>query len=172
MDNFRKNPEMVPNVVSRIHQLSEDFLKEELEKAGITGLVASHGHILGCLYMQDNLPMWRIAELIKRRKSTLTVLADKLEQEGYIRREPSPGDSRVRHLSLAPRGEAVRPLFMDIARRLQDRFWSGFSEEEKHRTMKYLARMESNFQSHGGGTDDVAGAPQTGADAPAGSVRP
>lgn len=68
MDNFRKNPEMAPNVISRIHQLSEEFLKEELEKAGIQGLVASHGHILGCLYMEDNLPMWRIAALIKRRK--------------------------------------------------------------------------------------------------------
>ena len=149
---------MAPNVVSRIHQLSEEFLKDELEKAGITGLVTSHGHILGCLYMEDNLPMWRIAAQIKRRKSTLTVLADKLEQEGYIRREPSPEDSRVRHLSLTPKGEAARPLFLDIARRLQERFWRGFSPEEQRRAMEYLARVENNFQP------DAAGDP--GSDVP------
>lgn len=173
MDNFRKNPELVPNVVSRIHQMSEDFLKEELEKAGIPGLVASHGHILGCLYMEDNLPMWRIAQLIKRRKSTLTVLADKLEQEGYIRRAPSPGDSRVRHLSLTPRGEAARTLFMDIARRLQQRFWQGFSEEDQRRAMIYLTRMENNFQSHARkGTEAGPADAQPGTGAPAGSSRP
>ena len=153
MDNFRKNPEMAPNVISRIHQLSEEFLKEELEKAGIQGLVASHGHILGCLYMEDNLPMWRIAALIKRRKSTLTVLADKLEQEGYIRRLPSPDDSRVRYLALTPKGEAARPLFLDIARRLQERFWHDFSAEEQRRTMEFLTRMENTFQP------DVKGGP-------------
>lgn len=146
MDTFRTNPELAPNVISRIHQLSEEFLKEELEKAGIPGLVASHGHILGCLYMEDNLPMWRIAALIKRRKSTLTALADKLEQEGYIRRETSADDSRVRYLALTPKGEAVRPLFLDIAKRLQERFWSGFSAEEQRRVMELLVRMENNFQ--------------------------
>lgn len=146
MDNFCKNPELAPNVISRIRQLSEEFLKEELEKAGIQGLVASHGHILGCLYTEDNLPMWRIAALIKRRKSTLTVLADKLEQEGYIRRLPSPDDSRVRYLALTPKGEAARPLFLDISRRLQERFWHGFSAEEQRWAMEFLARMENNFQ--------------------------
>lgn len=155
MDNFRTNPDLVPNVVSRLHQLSEEFLKEELEKAGATGLVASHGHILGCLYMEDNLPMWRIAALIKRRKSTLTVLADKLEQEGYIRREAAPEDSRVRRLALTAKGEAARPMFQNIAARLQECFWRGFDEEERHRVMGYLTRMEANFRPSGvdGGPD-------------------
>ncbi|MCH5276514.1 MAG: MarR family transcriptional regulator [Desulfovibrionaceae bacterium] len=150
MDRFRNNPALAPNVISRIHQLSEEFLKSELEKAGLTGMVASHGHILGCLFMEDKLPMGRIVSLIKRRKSTLTVLADKLEQEGYIRREASPADSRVRHLALTPRAEAVRPVFMDIARRLQERFWNGFSPEEQRRFMDYLLRMENNFRPDAG----------------------
>ena len=147
MENFRKNPTQAPNIISRIHQLSEEFLKGELEKAGLTGMVASHGHILGCLFMEDKLPMWRIVSLIKRRKSTLTVLADKLEQEGYIRREASPADSRVRHLALTPKGQAVRPVFTDITRRLQERFWNGFSPDEQERFMDYLLRMENNFRA-------------------------
>lgn len=157
MDTFRKNPTLAPNVISRIHQLSEEFLKGELEKAGLTGMVASHGHILGCLFMEDRLPMWRIVSLIKRRKSTLTVLADKLEQEGYIRREASPADSRVRHLALTPKAEAIRPVFMDIGERLRERFWKGFSPEEQTRFMDYLLRMESNFRA---GTDEDMAEPE------------
>lgn len=150
MENFRKNPAHAPNVISRIHQLAEEFLKSELEKAGLTGMVASHGHILGCLFMEDKLPMWRIVSLIKRRKSTLTVLADKLEQEGYILREASPTDSRVRHLALTPKAEAVRPVFTDITRRLQERLWNGFSPEEQAQFMDYLLRMENNFKTDTG----------------------
>lgn len=156
MDNFRKNPTLAPNVISRIHQLSEEFLKGELEKAGLAGMVASHGHILGCLFMEDKLPMWRIVSLIKRRKSTLTVLADKLEQEGYIRREASPADSRVRNLALTPKAEAIRPVFIDIGKRLRERFWSGFSPEEQKQFMDYLLRMEKNFTA--GADEELADA--------------
>lgn len=145
MDNLRETPAMAANVISRIHQLSKEFLKAELDKAGVSGLVASHGHILGCLYMEDHLPMWRIADIIKRRKSTLTVLADKLEQEGYIRRETSPDDSRVRRLSLTPKGLETKDVFMGIGDRLQECFWHGFSEEEQKQAMHFLARMEANF---------------------------
>lgn len=151
MNHSRENPALAPNVISRIHQLSEEFLKSELDQAGVPGLVASHGHILGCLYAEDHLPMWRIADIIKRRKSTLTVLADKLEQAGYIRRETSSEDSRVRQISLTPQGLAAKDVFLGIAERLQSRFWHGFSEEEKRQAMRYLARMEANFQ---GAADD------------------
>lgn len=147
MNPSREIPELAPNVISRIHQLAEEFLKTELDEAGVSGLVASHGHILGCLYAEDHLPMWRIAEIIKRRKSTLTVLADKLEQAGYIRREASPEDSRVRRISLTDKGQATKDTFQDIAVHLQKRFWHGFSDEEKHQAMGYLARIEANFQN-------------------------
>lgn len=160
MNHSRENPALAPNVISRIHQLSEEFLKSELDQAGVPGLVASHGHILGCLYAEDHLPMWRIAAIIKRRKSTLTVLADKLEQAGYIRRETSPEDSRVRQISLTPRGLAAKEVFLGITERLQSRFWHGFSEEEKRQAMRYLARMEANFQGAAadGPTDSPDGA--------------
>ena len=146
MNTSREDPIIAPNVISRIHQMFEEFLKLELEKAGMAGLVASHGHILASLYTEDHLPMWRIADMIKRRKSTVTVLADKLEQEGYIRRETSAEDSRVRQLSLTPKGIQCRDAFMEITERLQENFWHGFSEEEQKLTMHLLARIEENFQ--------------------------
>ena len=86
---FQRNPEnptLAPNLISRIRHGLHRFLKQELNRAGLPGMVPSHGLILGCLYSEDHLPMNRIARLIGRRKSTLTVLADKLENRGYIQR--------------------------------------------------------------------------------------
>lgn len=145
--NIRKKPEMAINVISQIRQLTQDYLKNELECAGLTGLVSSHGHILGCLYARDHLPMRSIADMIGRRKSTLTVLADKLEQEGYIQREVSPDDNRVRQISLTPKGHGTRSIFLEINDRLQRQIWQGFSPDEKLQAMNFLLRMEANVES-------------------------
>lgn len=147
MAHIRKDPILALNVISQIHQLSTDFLTNELELAGAAGLVPSHGHILGCLYFEDNLPMNRIAEKIGRRKSTLTVLANRLEQAGYIQRVASPEDSRSKLLALTDKGKGIRAAFMEIGDRLQDTVWQGFSAEEKAQTMEFLSRMERNFLS-------------------------
>lgn len=141
----RKNPWLASNVISQIHQLSTEFLKAGLDRAGATGLVSSHGHILACLFMEDHLPMNRIADMIGRRKSTLTVLADKLEQEGYIQREVSPEDSRVRMVSLTDKGRSIRQEFENISARHHECLWRGFSPEEQAQAMDYLCRMEANF---------------------------
>ncbi len=144
MSDPQHSPAMVFNVLSKIRQNTQDFLKRELERAGLTGLVASHGLILGCLFTRDRLSMRAIADLIGRQKSTLTVLADKLEQAGYIQREVSGEDSRVRELSLTAKGRASRENFSAINDRLQSGVWRGFSAEEQRRCMDFLARLEAN----------------------------
>lgn len=109
---FQRNPEnptLAPNLISRIRHGLHRFLKQELNRAGLPGMVPSHGLILGCLYSEDHLPMNRIARLIGRRKSTLTVLADKLENRGYIQRGASAEDNRVRQVSLTAKGEEAVP---------------------------------------------------------------
>lgn len=146
MAHSRKDPILALNVISQIRQLSSDFLTDELEQMGATGLVPSHGHILGCLYQEDNLPMNQIAEKIGRRKSTLTVLANKLEQSGYIQRIGSPDDSRIKLLALTNKGRDLKTPFMSIGMRLQSKMWQDFTAEDQTQFMEFLARMESNLQ--------------------------
>ena len=142
-----ENPALAPNLISRIRHGLHKFLKTELDRAGLPGLVPSHGLILGCLYTEDQLPMNRIAQLIGRRKSTLTVLADKLERRGYIQREASAEDNRVRRVSLTAKGEEARAAFENISHAMHEKLWQGFSEEEKAQTMRLLHRMSDNLSA-------------------------
>ena len=139
------SPALAPNLVSRIRHGLHDFLKKELQRRGLSGLVPSHGLILGCLYCENHIPMHRLAQLIGRRKSTLTVLTDKLENRGYLRRESSDGDNRVRRLALTAKGEEARPAFEEISAAMQEKLWRGFSEEEKKLTMSLLLRLSDNI---------------------------
>lgn len=143
-----ENPALAPNLISRIRHGLHKFLKTELDRAGLPGLAPSHGLILGCLYSEDHLPMNRIAQLIGRRKSTLTVLADKLENRGYIQRSASAEDNRVRQLSLTAKGEEARAAFEGISRAMHERLWQGFSEEEKIQVMRLLRRMADNLAAY------------------------
>lgn len=164
---FQRNPEnptLAPNLISRIRHGLHRFLKQELNRAGLPGMVPSHGLILGCLYSEDHLPMNRIARLIGRRKSTLTVLADKLENRGYIQRGASAEDNRVRQVSLTAKGEEARAAFESISRAMHERLWRGFSEEEKSQAMRLLRRMADNLAAANSSGPDDAGDDEDGAE--------
>ena len=65
-------------LISRIRESANNFIINELKKAGIKGIAPSHGDIMAALYKEDKIPMNLLAKKIRRTKATLTVLADKL----------------------------------------------------------------------------------------------
>ena len=60
--------------------------------------------------LQPNLPMTMgdVARGIRCDPSTITGIADRLEERGLVRREPSEKDRRVKSLVLTKSGEALR----------------------------------------------------------------
>ncbi len=75
------------SLVSKIHEKGNRFIIEELKNNGAEGLASSHGDILVCLYKNGKMTMKDIANSIHRTKPTVTVLVDKLEKLGYLKRE-------------------------------------------------------------------------------------
>lgn len=75
------------SLVSKIHEKGNRFIIEELKNNGAEGLAPSHGDILVCLYKNGKMTMKDIANSIHRTKPTVTVLVDKLEKLGYLKRE-------------------------------------------------------------------------------------
>ena len=65
--------------------------------------------------------MTELAERTGRTKSTVSVLAGKLEKAGYLLREPDPRDARVLRLRLTEKGEALDKVFAEISEELHRR---------------------------------------------------
>ena len=80
---------------SRIRKAGNQFLTNELEKAGLKGIVPSHGDIIKCLLMFGAMPMQELAKKVDRTKATVTVLIDKLEKLELVKRTRSSTDNRV-----------------------------------------------------------------------------
>ncbi len=118
------------SLISKIHDKGNRFIIEQLNSNGIDGLVPSHGDILAVLYADGKLTMKDIAEKIHRTKPTVTVLVDKLEKLGFVRREKSTDDYRVTFIVLTEKARTFKAVFEKISDDLNKMIYKNLSEDE------------------------------------------
>lgn len=118
------------SLISKIHEKGNRFIIEELKNSGAEGLVPSHGDILVCLYKNSKMTMKDIANCIHRTKPTVTVLVDKLEKLGYLKREVSDKDSRFTNIVLTQKGEDFQTTFEKISKDLNEMLYKNLSNKE------------------------------------------
>ena len=127
------------SLVSKIHEKGNRFIIEELKNNGAEGLVPSHGDILVCLYKNNKMTMTNIANCIHRTKPTVTVLVDKLEKLGYLKRETSDEDSRSTNIVSTQKGEDFKLIFEKISEELNKMLYKNLSSEESE-LIEYLLK--------------------------------
>ena len=118
------------SLISKIHEKGNRFIINELKNSGAEGLVPSHGDILVCLYKNSKMTMKDIANCIHRTKPTVTVLVDKLEKLGYLKREASDKDSRITNIVLTQKGEDFQTTFEKISKDLNVMLYKNLSNKE------------------------------------------
>ena len=128
-------------LVSKIHEKGNRFIIEQLKKNGADGLVPSHGDILVCLYEQDKMTMKDIADKIHRTRPTVTVLVDKLEKLGYIKREISQEDSRYTYIVLTKKGQDFKLIFEKISEDLNNLLYKNLTEQESNILYNLLQKI-------------------------------
>ena len=74
--------------------------------------------------------MGELAKQVRRTKSTVTALVEKLERNGYVLRMPDPADSRGVLVRLTDKGRALEPAFEAISSGLQRLITDRLSKEE------------------------------------------
>ena len=129
------------SLVSKIHEKGNRFIIDELKNNGAEGLVPSHGDILVCLYKNGKMTMKDIANSIRRTKPTVTVLVDKLEKLGYIKREASDEDNRSTNIVLTQKGEDFKVIFEKISKELNKMLYKNLSAEESELIEKLLRKV-------------------------------
>jgi len=129
------------SLVSKIHEKGNRFIIEELKNNGAEGLVPSHGDILVCLYKNGKMTMKDIANSIHRTKPTVTVLIDKLEKLGYLKREDSDEDSRSTNIVLTQKGVDFKVIFEKISKELNKMLYKNLSPEESELIEKLLRKV-------------------------------
>jgi MarR family transcriptional regulator, organic hydroperoxide resistance regulator len=140
------NQNAVIALISSIRTFADEWLREELGKAGVKDICPSHGHILHSLFKKNGLTMGEINEKINKKKNTVTVLIDKLVALGYIGKKKDIQDKRITRIYLTKKGRSLESLFNEVSQNLIEKAYWGFNRKEKKLTVILLEKMEKNFK--------------------------
>lgn len=133
------------SLTGKIRDNVNNMIIKELKYYGIEGVAPSHGDILMCLYKVDTLSVKEIAKEIHRTQPTVTVLIDKLQRLGYVRRVRSREDNRVSLISLTESGIELETIFREISSKLNKRIYGDLEESEKEQLEYLLEKVLSKF---------------------------
>jgi len=87
----------------------------------------------------------RIAECMNISPAVVTVTLQTLEKAGYVCRRPSDTDRRTVLISLTEAGEEVVARTHKVLREMDDRAFSGFSDEEIVQYTAFASRIRENM---------------------------
>ncbi len=141
---FMKTTDAV-SLISKIREQVNRFIVAEMAEQGVEGIATSHGDIIYTLAGKPRMTMAEVSRSIRKDKSTVTALVDKLIRLELVQKEKDATDTRITFVSLTPKGEALKPVFEEISHKLMDSFYTGFSVEEKKELLRLLMKVHHNF---------------------------
>ena len=140
-----------------------DALTTLVKRAGTIGHSIADGFgiaphdLLALFKLEGGLAMKELAQRMGCDASFVTAIADKLEERGFIRREPGQRDRRVKNLVLTPEGcVAKERMFEQLAAKMP---WSYALDDSERACLLTLLRKMLDTPSPGAGTDADAGKP-------------
>ena len=109
------------------------------------GLTAVQARLLLALgkFPESNQAFY--AERIEVEPSTLTRLADRMEEAGWIERKPDPEDRRARILTLTDKAEDIVLPLREIVDQLVEDILDGISTDDRERLARLLEIVGENM---------------------------
>lgn len=131
--------------ITNIRQRLFRFLSGELSKEGIGDIAPSYGDILFVLDQKGKATMQEVARHTIKDKSTVSSVINKLQAGGYIVKERDGADGRYTNLTLTPKAVKLRPVLLEISKRMNEKLFEGFSEEEKRTLFRLMEKVDRNL---------------------------
>jgi DNA-binding MarR family transcriptional regulator len=130
--------------ISYISDLVEKVLEETISQADFTDLTQQQLRYLQVIFRMKNPTLTELARELDLTKPTVTVLADKLVEKGYIKRVKSDQDRRSMHLHIDKKGTKIEALREIAYERMEEKISSGLSETETAILTELLRKIVVN----------------------------
>lgn len=138
-ENVERNFGFLVHDVARLMRMNYDRRVKRL------GLTRSQWWVITNLYRNDGLTQSELAETLDIERASLGRLLDRLEANGWVRREPCPGDRRAKRVRLANEVDPVMREMRAIAAELRRDAMSGLTPGEQEAFVDVLLAIKSNL---------------------------
>lgn len=142
----RKLENTLYSSIARLYHKNRCFMNDQLRKKGITELGFSHIRIIIILHIFKVLSMKEVTEKISKDKSTVTILVNKLEKKGYLRKKICDEDRRITYLELEEKAKEILNIIFEVSDIFQNRVEKVLDEEERKMFIKIMSKLIENWE--------------------------
>ena len=126
-------------LLAKCSQTGVKFWTQKVSSLGVTAVQAM---VLGFLSEEDMITSRRLGERTIIDSATLTGILDRLENLGYIKRQPNPDDRRSIIISLTAAGKEVAYDIRNLVDKANQEFLQKLSKEEDAMLRGLLRRLQ------------------------------
>ncbi|WP_068965826.1 MarR family transcriptional regulator [Desulfosporosinus sp. BG] len=138
---MKSNEGSIVRCISILYRYGQSYIAKRLEYLNIG---SGQYVFLMTLFRKGGISQEELSNHLKIDKGTTAKAIKKLEEEGYLVRNPDLRDKRAYKISLTPKALEVIPAIQAAAKDWENLITSGLSEEESSRVEQILQRMAEN----------------------------
>jgi MarR family transcriptional regulator for hemolysin len=120
----------------------ERALNEELAPQGVT---FRQCQVLGCLALQGTLSQIELADRMGIEPPTLVGILDRMERDGWIRRDDCPSDRRKKLIRATPEAKPVWSKIVACAKAVRARATRGLTKTQLTMLKELLDAVQQNL---------------------------
>lgn len=136
------------NSIAFLIAKTRNTLKNELEKElKPLGISYAQRVILIRLSEQDGLTQKELAQDTYFEQSNMTLMLDKLERKGLIKRAPKENDRRAYLVTITKEGLALIDTLVTIGDNVIEKAFQGVDQRQKEELAQLLEKLYTNLQS-------------------------
>ncbi|MBV9824210.1 MAG: MarR family transcriptional regulator [Alphaproteobacteria bacterium] len=109
------------------------------------GLTRAQCRTLSYLARNEGINQAGLADLLEVRPMTLVRQIDRMEEAGWIERQPDPGDRRARRLFLTAKARPILGRIWDVATLTRDEVLNCLSHQEADVLIGLLGRVHASM---------------------------
>lgn len=131
-------------LVTRVGLVMTAAFKKCFLAAGVGHVKPAYLGVLWCLWREEGAKMIDLARCAGLEPSTLTGLLDRMERDGYVKREADPNDRRVYQIFLTEEGKKIRDIVLRMVDETLALLFAGIEEKELDQFKTVLLRVLAN----------------------------
>ena len=125
---------------------SNAFQRAFNEELAPQGMTFRQAQVLGCLALEGTLSQTDLAERMRIEPPTLVGILDRMERDGWIRRDGDKQDRRRKLIQPTPEAKPAWSKVVAAAHGVRARATRGLSQQQLAQLKKLLAQVQSNLQ--------------------------
>jgi len=134
--------ELINIVLNKAEQL-EEMVKQESD---LKNLTVKQLHCIELVHELENPTLSELTERLQITKPSTSVMLERLEEHGFVRRVKSDSDKRAAHVHLTDKGDTAAHLHVELHARFAQLLTKDLTESEKEILIVLLNQAVKSIQ--------------------------